>query len=321
MRLWSDERSGCPAWLAAERARWTRSQAGSSPSTAVPAKVYDGALTIEAPNANDNEALAALTEWAARLSPLKVLAPSSPHAETAVDLSAMEDAADPEKIGAILKALKGARGVRGGIVGSDEGVRAAIAAGLEFIVAEPVLPPLLAAVRAAAETAALSEVGNRMTEIKPSEIEALLEIFESSSWGEMRLKVDGLEMFVSKTPGARPNTSLVPSAASSAAAHSAPVPPAAPAPRAEKHSAAPDHWVMVRAPNLGTFYRSPKPGAPPYVKVGQRIDPASELCLIEVMKLFTSVIAGISGVVREVLVEDSELVEFDQALFLIEPDA
>jgi acetyl-CoA carboxylase biotin carboxyl carrier protein len=79
--------------------------------------------------------------------------------------------------------------------------------------------------------------------------------------------------------------------------------------------------MTVRAPTLGTFYRAPKPGAAPYVKVGQHVDPTTELCLIEVMKLFTSVLARVSGVVREVLVGDTELVEFDQALFLIEPDA
>ena len=77
----------------------------------------------------------------------------------------------------------------------------------------------------------------------------------------------------------------------------------------------------MRAPNLGTFYRAPKPGAPPYVKIGQHVDAETELCLIEVMKLFTTVLAGVSGVVRQVLVEDAELVEFDQALFLIEPAA
>ena len=62
--------------------------------------------------------------------------------------------------------------------------------------------------------------------------------------------------------------------------------------------------TAVRAPNLGTFYRSPKPGAPPYVQVGQRVEPSTEVCIIEVMKLFTSVHAGFRGVVRQVLVED-----------------
>ena len=96
-----------------------------------------------------------------------------------------------------------------------------------------------------------------------------------------------------------------------------------PPPRQARRAAGstPDHWLTVRAPNLGTFYRAPKPGAPPYVKIGQHVDADTELCLIEVMKLFTTVLAGVSGVVRQVLVEDAELVEFDQALFLIEPAA
>jgi pyruvate,orthophosphate dikinase len=114
-------------------------------------KVYEGALEIEAPDESDHEALMTLAEWAAKFSPLRVLPPTSAEATLAVDLSDNDDAADPEKIGEILWGLRGARGARGGVVASEEGVRAAIAAGLEFIVAEPVLPPLLVAVRAAAE--------------------------------------------------------------------------------------------------------------------------------------------------------------------------
>jgi acetyl-CoA carboxylase biotin carboxyl carrier protein len=167
-----------------------------------------------------------------------------------------------------------------------------------------------------------------MTDIKPQDIEALLEIFENSAWQEMRLKIEGLELFLSKTPGA--------------AAHSAPVAhhptdPAlfatthATAPTAPQHAVlgganatsapahVPDHWIAVRAPNLGTFYRAPKPGAAPYVSVGQAISADTEVCLIEVMKLFTSVPAGVAGTVRKVLVEDAELVEYDQPLFLIAP--
>jgi acetyl-CoA carboxylase biotin carboxyl carrier protein len=157
-----------------------------------------------------------------------------------------------------------------------------------------------------------------MSEIRPRDIEALLETFEASNWSEMKLKLDGLELFFSKTPGARPAQSLADPVAPSAPAAPAELAPSA---RTTRPGGAPDHWATVRAPNLGTFYRAPKPGAPPYVKIGQRVDPLTELCLIEVMKLFTSVFAGVSGVVRQVLVEDAELVEFDQALFLIEPDA
>jgi acetyl-CoA carboxylase biotin carboxyl carrier protein len=165
-----------------------------------------------------------------------------------------------------------------------------------------------------------------MTDIKPQDIEALLETFDNSPWQEMRLKVEGLELFLSKTPGA---------IAHSAAGHHSTDPTQFPtahatAPAAPQHAISgakakstpadvPDHWIAVRAPNLGTFYRSPKPGAAPYVTVGQRVGADTEVCLIEVMKLFTSVLAGVEGAVRRVLVEDAELVEYDQPLFLIEP--
>jgi pyruvate, orthophosphate dikinase len=115
-------------------------------------KVYAGVLAIEAPDERSDAALTALAEWAAKGSPLRVVSPSSPDACEAADLSANDDAADPEKIGAVLASLKGARGARGGVIASNEGVQAALRAGLEFIVAEPVLPPLIAAARAAAFT-------------------------------------------------------------------------------------------------------------------------------------------------------------------------
>lgn len=165
-----------------------------------------------------------------------------------------------------------------------------------------------------------------MTHIKPEEIEAILETFDNSPWQEMRLKVEGLELFLSKTPGAAASSlAHHPAEALPFAPGHAPAPPhaLAPAPGGGKAKPAgaqvPDHWVAVRAPNLGTFYRAPKPGAAPYVSVGQTVGADTEVCLIEVMKLFTSVPAGVAGTVRKVLVEDAELVEYDQPLFLIEP--
>ena len=83
----------------------------------------------------------------------------------------------------------------------------------------------------------------------------------------------------------------------------------------------PDGWTAIKAPNLGTFYRATKPDAPPYVEIGQKVTADTEICLIEVMKLFTPVRAGIAGIVRKVLSEDAQLVEYDQPLFLIEPAA
>ena len=82
-----------------------------------------------------------------------------------------------------------------------------------------------------------------------------------------------------------------------------------------------DGLVPITAPNLGTFYRAPKPGVAPYVEVGQQVGEATEVCLIEVMKLFTPVRAGISGRIAKACVEDGEMVEFGAPLFLVEPEA
>jgi pyruvate,orthophosphate dikinase len=114
-------------------------------------KVYAGALEIEAPDESDHQALARLAQWATEQSPLRVIPAASAQADAAVDISDDIDAANPEKIGLAIARVKGARGVRGGLIASDEGVRAAMQAGLEFIVADPVLPPLLVAVRLAAQ--------------------------------------------------------------------------------------------------------------------------------------------------------------------------
>jgi acetyl-CoA carboxylase biotin carboxyl carrier protein len=163
-----------------------------------------------------------------------------------------------------------------------------------------------------------------MTDISVQDIEALVRSFDDSDWDEMRVVVDGLELFLSKNSTARlvPSPGLGPSIVT-ATDKTLPSAAASVTPTSTKTKPAavdvPDGMVVVRAPNLGTFYRSPKPGAPPYVSIGQKVEPETELCLIEVMKLFTSVSSGIKGTVQRVLVEDSQLVEFDQPLFLIDP--
>jgi acetyl-CoA carboxylase biotin carboxyl carrier protein len=79
-------------------------------------------------------------------------------------------------------------------------------------------------------------------------------------------------------------------------------------------------WKAVAAPNIGTFYRSPKPGSAPFVEVGQHVTAQTEICLLEVMKLFTSVNSGIDGTVVQICATDAELVEGGQILFYIQPD-
>ena len=81
----------------------------------------------------------------------------------------------------------------------------------------------------------------------------------------------------------------------------------------------PAGMIAIKAPMVGTFYRAPSPGAPPFVNVGQQVAADATVCIIEVMKLMSSIAAGVAGTVAEIRVQDSEPVEFGQVLILIDP--
>jgi len=81
----------------------------------------------------------------------------------------------------------------------------------------------------------------------------------------------------------------------------------------------PEHWVVVRSPMVGTFYRAPAPGAPAFVEVDQPVEADATVCIIEVMKLMNSIASGVRGWVREVLVADAQAVEYGQPLIVLEP--
>ena len=155
----------------------------------------------------------------------------------------------------------------------------------------------------------------------PADIENLIELFNRSDWDEMHLKTDNLEIFLSNDPQARrPSAQIVAMPVAAPVAVSAVS--AAPATTAHPTEVSiPPGMVGVRAPNLGTFYRAPKPGAPSYVEVGQAIEAEAEVCLIEVMKLFTPVKSGVKGTVRQICVNDGSMVEYEQLLVIIEPAA
>lgn len=161
-----------------------------------------------------------------------------------------------------------------------------------------------------------------MGKIPPSDIEALIQIFDRSDWAELKLATAGLRIHLSKDGRIRATSmdGFNGAAADRAERVATPVPAIAAVPPATPTVAPPQEGlVAIRAPNLGTFYRAPKPGAPPYVELGQRIGADTEVCLIEVMKLFTPVRGGIAGEVVEVCVAEGEMVEFDQILFLVRP--
>jgi len=74
---------------------------------------------------------------------------------------------------------------------------------------------------------------------------------------------------------------------------------------------------IVKSPMVGTFYRSPSPGASPFIEVGQTVKPGDTLCIIEAMKLLNEIEAEVAGEVKEVLVENGQAVEYGQPLFVI----
>ena len=164
--------------------------------------------------------------------------------------------------------------------------------------------------------------------IDRKEIEALVRLFDQSDWHELRLETDGLRLVLSKdadTAALQPLGDATPSIAETepgAQFPSASMPAATgAAANAADDDAPANGLVPITAPNLGTFYRAPKPGTAPYVEVGQSVSETTEVCLIEVMKLFTPVRAGVSGRIAKACVEDGEMVEFGAPLFLVEPEA
>ncbi|MDB5136377.1 MAG: accB [Mucilaginibacter sp.] len=110
-------------------------------------------------------------------------------------------------------------------------------------------------------------------------------------------------------PGAQPAFEQAP-----VAANIAPAPTADTTPVADT-----SHYITVRSPMIGTFYRSSTPEKPLFVNVGDEIKPGSVLCIIEAMKLFNEIESEVSGRIVKVLADNASPVEYDQPLFLVEP--
>lgn len=146
-----------------------------------------------------------------------------------------------------------------------------------------------------------------------AKIETLMAEFTRSGVRELHLRHGDFELCLSNDAS---SSSVWHAAPVTAAPRQAP-PPAPAAPQISALADLPADAVIVSAPNLGTFYRSPKPGASSYVELGSKVAIGDELCLIEVMKLFTAVRAQISGRIHAVLAPDGEMVDAGQPLFAI----
>ncbi len=155
-------------------------------------------------------------------------------------------------------------------------------------------------------------------------LKQLLEIFDESSANDLRIEQDGASIKLSKSPR---RDEFSPAAAGLPAP---PPPPAPPGPQThpeEERSAASDqpaaaetHYHEIRSPIVGTYYRSPTPDAAAYVEVGQEVSPGTVLCIVEAMKLMNEIECDTYGRIVKILVDNAQPVEYNQLLFLIEPD-
>jgi acetyl-CoA carboxylase biotin carboxyl carrier protein len=143
-----------------------------------------------------------------------------------------------------------------------------------------------------------------------ADVAEIMRLVEQSGFDELNLEIDGTKISLRRGAGSdAPATPkpLPPTAAATAAAPSARVPQTPTDPNSE----------ALPAPLLGTFYRAPKPGAPPFVEVGAQLSEDTIVGIIEVMKLMNTVRAGIRGTVTEILVADGALVEFGETLMRV----
>jgi acetyl-CoA carboxylase biotin carboxyl carrier protein len=157
-----------------------------------------------------------------------------------------------------------------------------------------------------------------VAELTQEDVQSILKIIDEMGDRDIHLEIGDLKLHVTRGRDAAHAVSL-PSAPAPIAAPVRPGETAAPAPR-RASSEVPAGHVAVRAPTMGTFYRAASPGARPFVEVGDPVGPDDTVCMFEVMKLFSSLKAGVAGAVAAILVANESLVDQDQPLVLIKPD-
>jgi acetyl-CoA carboxylase biotin carboxyl carrier protein len=168
--------------------------------------------------------------------------------------------------------------------------------------------------------------------LTPDDIGRVLDALDKSSWDQAEIVVDDVRIAVGRndlpapgavatTPAPAPAPAAVAPAPAPAATTPAPAPAAAaPAePQPQDASSSDDH--VLTAPSVGVFWRSPSPGAPPFVEVGATVAVGDTIGIVEVMKLMNNVTADVAGTVTAVFPANAEHVEFGTPLVAIRPDA
>lgn len=149
-------------------------------------------------------------------------------------------------------------------------------------------------------------------------LKKLIDLVEASSIAELEITEGEEKVRISRTGSANTlvNASVTPAAAASVAAAAASAPAAAAAASGEPQAAHSEGHVL-KSPMVGTFYRAPTPGAKAFVEVGQTVNEGDTVCIIEAMKLLNEIEADRSGVIKAILVENGQPVEYGEPLFII----
>jgi acetyl-CoA carboxylase biotin carboxyl carrier protein len=158
------------------------------------------------------------------------------------------------------------------------------------------------------------------------QIQELIRLVNKSNIGELIVEEKGFSITIKqKQEPAQQIIAAAPAApvlmpAAAAMPTVQPQPSAAQAAEKPKaQEAAPANTITIKSPMIGTFYRSPSPGKPPFVEVGSEIEPGKPVCIIEAMKLFNEIESEVKGRIVKILMDDASPVEYDQPLFLVEP--
>ncbi len=145
------------------------------------------------------------------------------------------------------------------------------------------------------------------------EIKELITLMNENELMELEIERDGMKIRLRKSASGKIETSMEEHA----------VPRIIQAPRETEIAAEPAkperNLIAVKAPMVGTFYRSANPEAKSYVEIGQTIDIGHVVCIIEAMKLMNEIKSEVKGKIVEILVENARSVEYGQALFMVEP--
>lgn len=170
----------------------------------------------------------------------------------------------------------------------------------------------------------MSNGSNALTEEDVQRLARLIESLESSTFDYLQLRVGDLEVTIGKgaVPTGTPAVTVphTPAFGASPTQLGAPTPPIQTTPSENRAvGAAPPGTIEIKSHIMGMFYPQPEPGSPPFVSLGAEVKEDTTVCLIEVMKTFNAMTAGVKGVITEICVQNAQLVEYGQVLFRVRP--